>query len=73
MIRVLSVGIAGLLATALVPQGSAPAEAAKVKAHKSAAKTGSTGPTVTGRFGIKTYDVSDPTPRAGKKKGKKGN
>ena len=72
MIRVLSVGIAVVLPIVLMPQGSVPAEAGK-KVKSSSAKTGSTGPIVTGRFGLKTYDVSDPAPRAGRKKGKKGN
>jgi hypothetical protein len=70
MMRMLGIGLVVVLAAALVSHGSLPVEAAKkeIKANKAPEKTG-TGPIVTGRFGIRQYDVSG----AGKNKGKKGN
>jgi hypothetical protein len=62
--RMLGIGFV-LLGMALMPHGAVPVEAAqKVKASTASGKTG-TSPIVTGRFGIKQYDVSKP----GKKKG----
>ena len=72
MLRMLSVCIAFMVATVLMPQGSVSAEAAK-KAKSSSGKAA--GPTVTGRFGLKTFSLDNPArpDGAGKKRGKKGN